>query len=144
VDLENEDIGPSWWEDVLSAANPDAYELMSSHLQRAALADGVGEASVKNQAMASPCHTRDSSVRSRTVRTNSSPEQGAAAPSLDAAPRRVFALARTLQVAGHLQHDASETARAFLRSADPRTVVVDPYAHLSGPLTTLGLRVASG
>jgi hypothetical protein len=58
VDLENEDIDPSWWEDVLSAAILDAYEapeLMSSHLQRAALADGVGEASVKNQAMASPC-----------------------------------------------------------------------------------------
>lgn len=45
MDLENECIDPSWWEDVLASAAVEEYglpELMSSNLQQAAQADGVG------------------------------------------------------------------------------------------------------
>jgi hypothetical protein len=147
VDLENEDIDPSWWEDVLSAAILDAYEapeLMSSHLQRAALADGVGEASVKNQAMASPCShegflsavlDRADELITGTRRRLPRSMQRHAASSYSLELSRWPAICSTMQ--------ARRLARSYGRPT-PRTVVVDPYAHLSGPLTTLGLRVASG
>lgn len=45
MDLENNQIDPSWWEDVLASATLAAYEapeMMSLHLQQAAQTDGVG------------------------------------------------------------------------------------------------------
>lgn len=60
------------------------------------------------------------------------------------AARRVFLIARTLEVAGHLDAGALETALEILRKADPRTTVTDPYTGATGPLRTLGVVLAGG
>lgn len=57
---------------------------------------------------------------------------------LDALGRRVFVTALALKHSGHLSPDDLRAAFHTLRRADPRSVVVDPFANQAGPLRIAG------
>jgi hypothetical protein len=65
------------------------------------------------------------------------------APMGDVA-RRVFITARILKAAGHLTGTHLGTGMRVLQTADPRLSVADPFAETTGPLYTLGARLADG
>jgi NACHT domain len=57
---------------------------------------------------------------------------------LDALARRIFVTTLALKHSGHLAADDLQTAVHTLRRADPRVIVIDPFASQAGPLHAVG------